>query len=164
MTDVSTTCAVVIFRIKVSCITSVEDIISTDYYQRLSKVRRPIQDYVHPDDQTQPTFEMTPGFKPFFSFKLYLVVLVSLVLRRRRGKTGLPYAARRKSSKNYLHSTPIAPKLRLSIDTVNNGPFEDHVHPDDHAQTTHEMTPGFKPYTVLITYQIIILCLCWNRN
>ena len=25
----------------------------------------PIQDYVHQDDQTQPTFEMTPGFKPF---------------------------------------------------------------------------------------------------
>ena len=23
----------------------------------------PIQDYVHLDDQTQPTFEMTPGFK-----------------------------------------------------------------------------------------------------
>ena len=27
--------------------------------------RSPIQDYVHPDDQTQPTYEMTPGFKPF---------------------------------------------------------------------------------------------------
>ena len=25
----------------------------------------PIQDYIHPNDQTQPTFEMTPGFKPF---------------------------------------------------------------------------------------------------
>ena len=25
----------------------------------------PIQDYVHWDYQTQPTFEMTPGFKPF---------------------------------------------------------------------------------------------------
>ena len=25
----------------------------------------PIQDYVHPDNQTQPTFEMTPRFKPF---------------------------------------------------------------------------------------------------
>ena len=25
----------------------------------------PIQDYVHPDDQTQPTFQMTPEFKPF---------------------------------------------------------------------------------------------------
>ena len=24
-----------------------------------------IQDYVHPDDQTQPTFEVTSGFKPF---------------------------------------------------------------------------------------------------
>ena len=24
-----------------------------------------IQDYVHPDDQAQPTFQMTPGFKPF---------------------------------------------------------------------------------------------------
>jgi len=24
----------------------------------------PIQDYVHPDDQTEPTFEMIPGFKP----------------------------------------------------------------------------------------------------
>ena len=25
----------------------------------------PIQDYVRPDDQTQPTFGMNPGFKPF---------------------------------------------------------------------------------------------------
>ena len=24
----------------------------------------PIEDYVHPDDRIQPTFEMTPGFKP----------------------------------------------------------------------------------------------------
>ena len=24
----------------------------------------PIPDYVHPDDHTQPTYEMTPGFKP----------------------------------------------------------------------------------------------------
>ena len=28
----------------------------------------PIQDYVHPDDQTQPTFEMNSGFKPFTVF------------------------------------------------------------------------------------------------
>ena len=25
----------------------------------------PIQNYIHPDDHTQPTYEMTPGFKPF---------------------------------------------------------------------------------------------------
>ena len=30
-----------------------------------------IQDYVHPDDQTKPTFEMTPGFKPFTVLKEY---------------------------------------------------------------------------------------------
>ena len=25
----------------------------------------PIQDYVYPDDRAQPTYEMTPRFKPF---------------------------------------------------------------------------------------------------
>ena len=38
----------------------------------------PIQDYVHPDDQTQPTFEMTPRFKPFTEHnvsKLFMIVL-----------------------------------------------------------------------------------------
>ena len=41
-------------------------------------------------------------------------VLVSQLLRKIQGKTRPYYAARRKSYKNYLHSTPIAPKLRLS--------------------------------------------------
>ena len=27
----------------------------------------PIQDYVHPDDHTQSTYEMAPGFKPFIA-------------------------------------------------------------------------------------------------
>ena len=31
----------------------------------------PIQDYVHPHNQTQPTFEMTPGFKPFTKEKCF---------------------------------------------------------------------------------------------
>ena len=29
--------------------------------------------YVQPDDQTQPTFEMTPGFKPFTGSNMHLV-------------------------------------------------------------------------------------------
>ena len=29
--------------------------------------------------------------------------------------------------------------------TVNNSP----IHADDHTQPTYEMTPGFKPFTVL---------------
>ena len=34
----------------------------------------PIQDYVHPYDQTQP-FEMTPGFKPFIVHKELFIIL-----------------------------------------------------------------------------------------
>ena len=30
----------------------------------------PIQDYVHPDDHTQPAYEMTPGVKPFTSLDM----------------------------------------------------------------------------------------------
>ena len=74
VTDVSTTCAVVIFRVKVSCITSVDGINnqsiipSTDVIQLTLTLKMttaqvvetsvtvnnnsPIQDYVHPDDQT----------------------------------------------------------------------------------------------------------------
>ena len=37
----------------------------------------PIQDYVNPDDQTQPTFEMTPGFKPFTEFLLLVTAVNS---------------------------------------------------------------------------------------
>ena len=32
----------------------------------------PIQDYVHPDDKTQP-FEMTPGFKPFTKLTMWAI-------------------------------------------------------------------------------------------
>ena len=33
--------------------------------------------------------------------------------------------------------------------TVNNGPIQDYVNPDDQTQPTLEMTPWFKPFTVL---------------
>ena len=38
----------------------------------------PIQDYVHPDDQTQPTFEMTPGFKPLTNSSTVTIFAVFL--------------------------------------------------------------------------------------
>ena len=41
----------------------------------------PIQDYIHPDDQTQPTFEITPGFKPF--------TVLSMLCRQRGGRQGM---------------------------------------------------------------------------
>ena len=39
------------------------------------KNKSPIQDYVHPDDQTQP-FEMAPGFKPFIDQLVFLALAV----------------------------------------------------------------------------------------
>ena len=32
----------------------------------------PIQDYVYPDNHTQPTYELTPGFKPFTGIKMLI--------------------------------------------------------------------------------------------
>ena len=32
--------------------------------------------------------------------------------------------------------------------SVNNSPLQDYVHLNYHAQSTHEMTPGLKPFTV----------------
>ena len=31
----------------------------------ISHCQHPVQDYVHADDHTQPTYEMTPEYKPF---------------------------------------------------------------------------------------------------
>ena len=40
----------------------------------------PIQDYVHPDDQTQPTFEMTRGFKPFTIIIIMMMMMMIKVM------------------------------------------------------------------------------------
>ena len=41
----------------------------------------PIQDYVHSDDQTPPTFEMPPGFKPFT-----IIIIIIIITRRQTRK------------------------------------------------------------------------------
>ena len=41
----------------------------------------PIQDYVHSDDQTQPTFEMPPGFK---SFTIIIIIIIIITRRQTR--------------------------------------------------------------------------------
>ena len=37
--------------------------------------------------------------------------------------------------------------VETSVTVNNNSPIQNYVHPDDHAQPTYEMTPGFKPFT-----------------
>ena len=50
----------------------------------------PIQDYAHPDGNTQPTYEMTPGFKPFtvlslssssFFFIFFFIMIIIIFFR-----------------------------------------------------------------------------------
>ena len=38
----------------------------------------PIQDYVHPDDHTQPSYEMTPGIKPL----TMMIMLMTMSIAR----------------------------------------------------------------------------------
>ena len=40
--------------------------------------------------------------------------------------------------------------VETSVTVNNNSPIQDYVHPEDQAQPTFEMTPGLKPFTVLI--------------
>ena len=40
--------------------------------------------------------------------------------------------------------------VKTSVTVNNNSPIQDYVHPDDHTQPTYEMTPGCKPFTVMI--------------
>ena len=41
--------------------------------------------------------------------------------------------------------------------TVNKSPTQDYVHPDDHTQSSYEMTPGFKPFTVVPVFANLFL-------
>ena len=56
VTDISTTCVVVTFGVKKMTTAQVVEMSVT------VNNNSPIQGYVHLDDQTQPTFEITPAF------------------------------------------------------------------------------------------------------
>ena len=43
--------------------------------------------------------------------------------------------------------------VEMSVTVNNNSPIQDYVQPDDQAQPTFEMIPGFKPFTVIIILQ-----------
>ena len=39
--------------------------------------------------------------------------------------------------------------IRVRVKVTSNSPSQDYSHPDDHNLRTCDMTPGFKPFTVL---------------
>ena len=42
--------------------------------------------------------------------------------------------------------------VETSVTVTNKNPIQDYDHPDDHTKPTYEMTPGFKPLTVLLLF------------
>ena len=48
--------------------------------------------------------------------------------------------------------------VKTSVTANNNNPIRDYVHPDDQIQPTFEVTPGFKPFTVMV------LLFCFQSN
>ena len=40
----------------------------------------PIQDYVHPDDHAQPTYEMTHGLKHFIILKMIIIIIYIIII------------------------------------------------------------------------------------
>ena len=47
--------------------------------------------------------------------------------------------------------------VKTSVTVNNNSPIQDYVHLDDQTQPTFEMTPGFKPFTVLVVINLLTL-------
>ena len=39
--------------------------------------------------------------------------------------------------------------VETSVNVIPNSPSQDYTQPDNHNLPTHDMTPGFKPLTVL---------------
>ena len=47
--------------------------------------------------------------------------------------------------------------VETSVKVTRNSPFQDYTHPDDHNLRTYDMTPGFKPFTVILIYPLYIV-------
>ena len=42
--------------------------------------------------------------------------------------------------------------VETSVNVTSNSPSQDYTHPDDHNLPNYDMTPGFKPFTVLVDF------------
>ena len=40
--------------------------------------------------------------------------------------------------------------VETSVNVISNSPSQDYTHPDDRTSLNYDMTPGFKPFTILL--------------
>ena len=43
--------------------------------------------------------------------------------------------------------------VETSVNVISNSPPQDYTHPDDRTLLNYDMTPGFKPFTILIIFR-----------
>ena len=48
--------------------------------------------------------------------------------------------------------------VETSVNVTSNSPSQDYTHPDDHNLPNYDMTPGFKPFTVLDVFVLTTSC------
>ena len=48
--------------------------------------------------------------------------------------------------------------VEASVNVTSNSPSQDYTHPDDRNLPNYDMTPGFKPFTVLLLLLLLLLC------
>jgi len=39
--------------------------------------------------------------------------------------------------------------VETSVNVTSNSPSQDYTHPDDHNLPNYDMTPGFRPFTII---------------
>ena len=54
--------------------------------------------------------------------------------------------------------------VETSVKVTSNSPSQDYTHPDDHNLPNYDMTPGFKPFTVLNKMDFLLLFLTLKRH
>ena len=46
--------------------------------------------------------------------------------------------------------------VETSVKVTTNSPSQDYTQPDDHNLRTYDMTPGFKPFTMMLSLRQLI--------
>ena len=52
--------------------------------------------------------------------------------------------------------------VETSVNVTSNSPSQDYTHPDDHNLPNYDMTPGFKPFTVLKLFNFVHSVACYK--
>ena len=65
------------------------------------------------------------------------------------GQINLTVHKKKRSTIHLTLKITSAQVVETSVKVTSNSPSQDYTHPDDHNLRTYDMTPGFKPFTIV---------------